>query len=274
MELQNFRDLLESKVTPLPPITDPSFVSKFDDYGGCQVVVIGSSTHGAHECHEARAKITEHLITNYGFNIVAIEADWPDAESIDCHVRRRPGPLAMMEAAFDRFPRWLWRNHETEHFVEWLRERNEGLPKQKQIGFYGLDLYSLSKSMESVINTLTHTDPEMAKLARRRYDKVQPWIRHMEEGKTERIKAMIASTEAEVVSMLKDLLQKRLDERAQDKDTEEFHSSEQNARLVAGKHKHSHCLPPSTWPTAPHPQSLSNISFSLSNQTPSATTKP
>lgn len=88
--------------------------------------------------------------------------------------------------------------------------------------------------MNAVINTLSHIDPAMAKVARQRYGKVQPWIPHLEEGKQEIIHAMVASTEAEVVSMLRDLLQKRLDESAQSKDTEEFYSSEQNARLVAG----------------------------------------
>jgi erythromycin esterase-like protein len=238
MEQQPIENLLHAKVTHLPLIGDPSFGSKFDDFGRYKVVLIGSGTHGTHEFYDARAKITQHLIEKHGFNIVAVEADWPDAEIIDRHVRRRMGPKTKTEAAFDRFPRWMWRNQEVHEFVEWLREYNKDLPKQRQAGFYGLDLYSLGSSMDAVINSLAHSDPEMAKLARQRYGKVQPWIPHLEEDKPENLRAMVASTEAGVVSMLRDLLKKRLDDGAQREDTEEFHSAEQNARLVSGR-KHA-----------------------------------
>lgn len=227
-------NLLGGKVAHLPLIDDSSFGSKFDDFGRYEVVLIGNGTHGTHEFYDARAKITQHLIENHGFNIVAIEADWPDAETIDRHVRRRPGPKVNAEVAFNRFPRWLWRNHEVYDFVEWLREHNKGLPKQRQVGFYGLDLYNLGSSMDAVTQYLANSDPEMAKLARQRYGKVQPWIPHLEEDRPENIRAMIASTEPEVVSMLSDLLKKRLDGSLRE-DTEEFHSTEQNARLVAGR---------------------------------------
>jgi erythromycin esterase-like protein len=233
MEQQTIENLLQAKVTHLPVIGDSSFGTKFDDFGRYKVILIGTATHGTHEFYEARAKITQHLIEKHGFNIVAIEADWPDAEVIDRHVRRRRGPKGKTQAAFDRFPRWLWRNQEVHDFVEWLREHNKDLPNQRQAGFYGLDLYSIGSSMEAVINYLAISDPEMARLARHRYGKVQPWIPHLEEERPGTIRAMVASTEGEVVSMLRDLLKKRLDG-AQNEDTEEFHSAEQNARLVAG----------------------------------------
>src|SRR5438045_7390514 len=106
MDKESLANLLHDKVTHIPLIGDPSFGSKFDDFGRYKVVLIGSGTHGTHEFYDARAKITQHLIENHGFNIVAVEADWPDAETVDRHVRRRPGPKAIAEAAFNRFPRW------------------------------------------------------------------------------------------------------------------------------------------------------------------------
>jgi erythromycin esterase-like protein len=238
MEHQPIEDLLREKVTHLPLIGDPSFGSIFDEFGRYKVVLIGGSTHGTHEFYDARTKITQHLIENHGFNIVAVEADWPDAETIDRYVRRRPGPKMKMDAAFNRFPRWMWRNKEVHEFVEWLREHNKDHPKQQQAGFYGLDLYSLGSSMEAVINSLAHSDPEMAKVARQRYGKVQPWMPHIGEGKPENLLAMVASTENEVVGMLRDILKKRLDNGTVQGDPEELYSCEQNAQLVAGK-KHT-----------------------------------
>lgn len=240
MEQKSVESLLREKVTPLPPVEDPSFGSKFEDFGGYKVVLIGGSTHGTHEFYEARSKITQYLIENHGFNIVAIEADWPDAEIIDRYVRRRPGPKTNTEAAFDYFPRWVWRNHVVRDFVEWLREHNKDLPKQRQGGFYGLDLYNLGSSMDAVIQHLTKSDPELAKLARQRYGKVQPWIPHLGEERPETLRAMVECVEPEVVGMLRDILKKSLDG-SQGADIEEFHSAEQNARLISGR-KHTPLL--------------------------------
>jgi erythromycin esterase-like protein len=234
MEQQPLVNLLQAKAEQLPLTADPSFGSKFGDFGKYKVVLIGGGTHGTHEFYEARAKISQYLIENHGFNIVAIEADWPDAETVDQYVRRRPGPKAKTRPAFDRFPRWMWRNQEVHEFVEWLREHNKGLQKQQQVGYYGLDLYSLDSSMEAVIDHLEHTDPELAKLARQRYGKVTPWIPRLDE-RPENIRAMVAATSAEVISMLKDLLDRKLDDAKQGEESEAFHSSEQNARLVAGR---------------------------------------
>jgi erythromycin esterase-like protein len=233
MDQQALEKLLHEQASYIPPLEDASFGSKFDDFGKYKVVLMGNGTHGTHEFYEARAKITQYLIEKHGFNIVAIEADWPDAEIIDRHVRRRPGPKVKPEMAFDRFPRWMWRNQEVHTFVEWLRDYNKDLGKKQQVGFYGLDLYSLDRSMEAVIQHLSHTDPKMAQLARQRYGKVQPWIPHMDES-PDSLRAMVASTLPEVMAMVKDLLEKRLDEAKGAEDSEAFHSSEQNARLVAG----------------------------------------
>jgi erythromycin esterase-like protein len=63
----------------------------------------------------------------------------------------------------------MWRNTDVEEFVEWLRRYNQEQPEAKKVGFYGLDLYSLHSSIESVIDYLDRTDPEAAQRARFRY---------------------------------------------------------------------------------------------------------
>jgi erythromycin esterase-like protein len=107
-------DLLRINVTELPPVTDPSFANYFHQFGKYKVVLIGDGSHGTSEFYTARAKITEHLIQHHGFNVVALEADWPDAEAIDRYVRRRAGPRTTIEVtesepAFKRFPTWMVR---------------------------------------------------------------------------------------------------------------------------------------------------------------------
>jgi erythromycin esterase-like protein len=62
----------------------------------------------------------------------------------------------------------MWRNTEVLSFVRWLREWNDDHPRSK-VGFYGLDLYSLNASIQSVITYLDKIDPDAAQRARARY---------------------------------------------------------------------------------------------------------
>jgi erythromycin esterase-like protein len=69
----------------------------------------------------------------------------------------------------------MWRNTDVEAFLLWLRRHNTARPMEQRAGFYGLDLYNLSASMRAVIDYLERIDPEMAKVARRRYGCLTPW---------------------------------------------------------------------------------------------------
>ena len=85
--------------------------------------------------------------------MVGIEADWPDAAGIDRYVRGRPA-LAMDEQNFSRFPTWMWRNVETQEFVDWLHDFNDRRGSEDRVAFYGLDLYSLYRSIAEVVHYL------------------------------------------------------------------------------------------------------------------------
>lgn len=137
-----------------------------------RIVLIGEASHGTHEFYRTRARITQRLIAELGFDAVAVEADWPDAYRVNRYVRGESSDpdteTALSE--FHRFPRWMWRNEVVRDFVSWLREWNDAQPANGiQTGFYGLDLYSLSASIESVISYLDKVDPAGAARARSRY---------------------------------------------------------------------------------------------------------
>jgi erythromycin esterase-like protein len=61
--------------------------SLMDLIGDARFVLIGEASHGTHEFYSIRAKITRRLIREKGFNAVAVEADWPDADRINRFVR-------------------------------------------------------------------------------------------------------------------------------------------------------------------------------------------
>ncbi|MBX9982466.1 MAG: erythromycin esterase family protein [Mycobacterium gordonae] len=137
--------------------------------GDARIVLIGESSHGTHEFYEARSEITKWLIQEKGFCAVAAEADWPDAYRVNRYVRGLGKDTSAQQAlsGFERFPAWMWRNTVVRDFTEWLREHNQRGPRQT--GFYGLDLYSLHRSMHEVITYLDTVDSAAAARARVRY---------------------------------------------------------------------------------------------------------
>jgi len=112
--------------------------------GDSRVVLIGGSTHGTHEFYQYWSAITKRLISEKGFNFVAVEGDWEDSYAVDQFIK---GPQQNGEAAintlkqYQRWPASMWSNYETSAFVEWLNTYNQNLSAQNKIGFHGLDLY-------------------------------------------------------------------------------------------------------------------------------------
>ncbi len=141
--------------------------------GDAHFVLIGEGSHGTHEFYAARADITRWLIEKMGFCGVAVEADWPDAYRVNRYVRHRSDDHTAEESlrGFERFPAWMWRNVVVLDFVRWLREYNDRFAdgEHAKVGFYGLDLYSLHRSMHEVTSYLERVDPAAAGRARERY---------------------------------------------------------------------------------------------------------
>lgn len=151
----------------------PSTEALFDLIGDAHYVLLGEASHGTHDFYQARAAITRRLIEDKGFCAVAVEGDWPDAYRVNRYVRCRSDDEDAEEAlrGFQRFPTWMWRNEVVLDFVGWLRDHNDHLTggDAARVGFYGLDVYSLYRSMEEVIAYLESVDPQAAARARERY---------------------------------------------------------------------------------------------------------
>ncbi|HEV7384098.1 MAG TPA: erythromycin esterase family protein, partial [Phenylobacterium sp.] len=222
-------ELIRGAAEPLPEIDDPAFGALFDRFAEARVVLLGEASHGTSEFYRARAAITRRLIEKHGFTIVAVEADWPDAASLDRHVRDRPAP-AHAEAPFRRFPTWMWRNTEVEAFIAWLRVWNMAQPREARTGFYGLDLYNLSASIAAVLDYLDRVDPDAARVARQRYGCLTPWAKEPQAYGRMALTSGYAQCEAGVLEMLRKLLGSKLEYAAHD--GEAFLDATANARLV------------------------------------------
>jgi erythromycin esterase-like protein len=214
---------------PLPGLDDPAFGPLFDRFAEARVVLLGEASHGTSEFYRARAAITRRLIEAHGFTVVAAEADWPDASTLDAFARHKPAP-ALDGEAFTRFPTWMWRNTDVDAFLRWLRAHNEPLPPERRAGFYGLDLYNLQASMRAVIDYLDRVDPEAAAVARERYGCLRPWSAEPQGYGRRAFSRGTAPCEAAVVAVARDLHARALSDAARDPDA--HLDAEINARLV------------------------------------------
>lgn len=236
--MAQLQELFNRAVEPLPAIEDKSFASHFDSFADKQIVLLGDGSHGTSEFYRARAEITKRFIQKHGYTMVAVEADWPDAEAIDRYVRMRPGPKAQIGGIakgyepFKRFPTWMWRNREMQDLVEWMRDWNKDQPPERRAGFYGLDLYSMGASIRGVIDYLDSVDPMTGKEARLRYGCLDPWVDDPTAYGLASIRGM-EDCEPQVLDMLRHMLERRLEYmQADPRDGEEYHSGKQNAYLV------------------------------------------
>jgi erythromycin esterase-like protein len=228
-------DIVRRDVLGFGPTVD-GMAPLLDAIGDASLVLIGEATHGTHEMYRTRAEITKALVTTRGFNLVAVEADWPDAYRVNRWVRdaaTEPDADAAL-SDFTRFPRWMWRNRDVVDFVEWLRAHNASRPEASRVGFYGLDLYSLRASMEAVLTYLQKVDPAGAERARYRYGCFEDFGEDSQAYGYAASIGLSRSCEDDTVAQLVELRRRAADYARRDGRiaADEFFFAEQNARLV------------------------------------------
>jgi erythromycin esterase-like protein len=217
------------------PTTD-GFDPLLESIGDARFVLIGEASHGTHEFYQIRAELTKALIARKGFNVVAVEADWPDAYRVNRWVRHASTD-ADAEAAlsdFTRFPRWMWRNRDVVDFLSWLHAYNASKTAPSRTGFYGLDLYSLHTSIEAVLTYLRKVDPAAAARARYRYACFEDFGEDTQAYGYAASTGLSSSCEDEVIAQLLELRRRATDYASRDGRiaADEYFFAEQNARLV------------------------------------------
>ncbi|HYE32207.1 MAG TPA: erythromycin esterase family protein [Methylomirabilota bacterium] len=221
--------------------------------GDARFVLLGEASHGTHEFYKERATITKRLITEKGFNTIAVEADWPDALRIHRHVTAQSDDNAAIDslADFQRFPAWMWRNADVLDFIGWLRAHNDSQPSGQKTGFFGMDLYSLFSSIQQVIRYLEQHDPAAAQQAKRRYACFEDFADDPQVYGMTSSQHISLSCEEEVIRQLV-VLQKRTSDciRNGQPCAEESFFAEQNARVAKNAEQYYRSMyrgRPSSW---------------------------
>ena len=200
-----------------------------------KLALLGEASHGTHEFYAQRAALSQRLVREHGFKAIVVEADWPDAWRVNRYIRGGPEDRSAEEAlsGFERFPTWMWRNTVVRDFVEWLREHNRGLPASQHVGFYGMDLYSLYRSMAAVLAYLDRVDPEAAQRARSRYACFDHFGEDSQAYGHAASFGMKSSCEDEVIQQLRDMNRRAADFLAgASEERADLFYAQQNARLV------------------------------------------
>ncbi len=231
---------------------------------GKKFVLLGEASHGTAEFYRIRASITRRLIEEEGFDAVAVEADWPDAYRVNRFVSCVSDDMEADKALsdFERFPTWMWRNAEVLAFIKWLRDYNERNRTRKDpeslgsasesAGFYGLDLYSMTSSIEAVLAYLDKIDPEEAVAARARYACFGQFINDPQAYGYAIASGRWDSCEQEVIIQIIQLQRKArfYIERDSAFAGNEYFSAQQNAELVKNAEEYYRAMfrgRPNTW---------------------------
>lgn len=230
----NFKRLKEL-IEPLPS-GDDRYASLLKDIGQRRFVLLGEATHGTAEFYRERANLTKVLIEKHGFNAVVIEGDWPDSYEINQYVNGYSNHESAASAliGFDRFPTWMWRNEDIQDFVDWLKCRNElhqGL--SERVRFYGMDLYSLFKSIDIVKNHLIQMDRDLWEKAKKRFSCFDYANRDAQlYGYLANYSSREHSCELEVIEQLHEMLHKKEYLFSLGEKSDDIFSTIQNARLI------------------------------------------
>jgi erythromycin esterase len=176
-----------------------------DRIGNSRFVLLGEASHGTSEYYSWRAEITRRLIAEKGFAFVAVEGDWPDCYRVNRWVKHRSDhERAAREVLgdFERWPAWMWANEEVASFLGRLRDHNR--TTGRPAGFYGLDVYSLWESLDTVLAYLKAEHPDALETARRAVRCFEPFGEDMK--RYARSAGMVPSScEKQVVDLLLEL---------------------------------------------------------------------
>jgi erythromycin esterase-like protein len=179
------RALIDQLRTIALPLEDAADLDPLlERIGDARYVLLGEASHGTAEYYNWRTRISKRLIQEKGFSFIAVEGDWPDCYRLNRYVKHLRGSDPDARTAleeFRRWPTWMWGNMEVGTLAEGLHHHNDGLPEERRVGFYGLDVYSLWESLEAITEYLERIDPDAAAVARRSYRCFEPYGRDVQE---------------------------------------------------------------------------------------------
>lgn len=146
-----------SVLSPGGPADDLRPLGKALD--GVRIVGLGEATHGTAEFFRLKHRLLEHLVTEHGFTVLAMEASTSAAPAVDAYVRHGAGDAAEALAGLGF---WTWRTHEMLAVLTWMRAYNKGRPDGAKVRFAGIDPQKCGPSLTALDAFLRRAAPGRA----------------------------------------------------------------------------------------------------------------
>jgi erythromycin esterase len=150
------RAWLKQHASPIVvPDGDPSSASASKDVSDlallgdmvrdARIVALGDNPHNASELFRLRHRLTRYLIEHRGFDTIAMEVNWPEADEIDAYLQSGKGDLPALLAGLH-----FWTTDTTEMLetLRWLRRHNESA--EHKVHVRGIDMQHTALSARAL----------------------------------------------------------------------------------------------------------------------------
>jgi erythromycin esterase len=143
---------------PAAPLDDLAPLQRV--IGDATVVGLGEATHGTSEFFRLKHRLFELLVTRMGFRVFAIEANLPEAFTVNEYVLTGKGdPKQALAGLYF----WTWDTYEVLDLIEWMRRWNA--THAEKLAFYGIDMQTPMVAAKNVLDALPADDPAREALA-------------------------------------------------------------------------------------------------------------
>ena len=171
------RNIMES-FTTYPISTNADLDVLMKEIGDKKVVLLGEASHGTAEYYNWRTEISKRLIKEKGFNFIAVEGEWADSYRVNNFIKgaeKDSAATVELLKQYDRWPTWMWANHEVANLVTWLNKHNQQQTDENKAGFFGLDVYCLWESMSELMPYLQEEQPSLIPAANKVHNCFKPF---------------------------------------------------------------------------------------------------
>ncbi|MGB7762283.1 MAG: erythromycin esterase family protein [Bryobacteraceae bacterium] len=188
-----------------------------------RVVAMGEATHGTREFQQFKFRMFQFLVQNLGFTVFGIEANWPEALSVNEYLLGGKGDP--VEGLGFR----VWQTEEVLEMVRWMRQYNQDPAHTRKLKFCGFDMQTPRLAEVNVLEYLRRVDPEYRETAAQTFAVLGSWGENQAyENAPAEVKRRTAASLAAILG--------RFDERKREyirqSSQEEFAMARQNMAIV------------------------------------------
>ena len=119
-----------------------------------RIIGLGESSHGSREVSEAKSAVVRHLVEHDSVTVLALEANMPNARSMNEYVISGRGDPQKLVADLGF---WCWNTDEILSLVRWMRNHNAA--GKDRVEFWGFDTQLPGEAVDSILAFVRDVDP-------------------------------------------------------------------------------------------------------------------